>query len=94
MDRPEENPDGYRQADLKNYVNNLDGHLLIIHGAMDSTVVWQHSLTLLRAFIKAGKQVDYFVYPTHPHNVGGWDRIHLMRKVSVYFEDYLKEKDR
>ena len=90
MDRPEENPDGYRQADLKNYVNNLDGHLLIIHGAMDSTVVWQHSLTLLRAFIKAGKQVDYFVYPTHPHNVRGWDRIHLMNKVSEYFDEYLK----
>ena len=90
MDRPEENPDGYKQADLKNYVNNLDGHLLIIHGAMDSTVVWQHSLTLLRAFIKAGKQVDYFVYPTHPHNVRGWDRIHLMNKVSEYFEEYMK----
>ncbi len=90
MDRPEENPDGYRGADLKNYVNNLDGHVLIIHGAMDSTVVWQHSLTLLRAFIKAGKQVDYFVYPTHPHNVRGWDRIHLMRKVSDYFDEYLK----
>ncbi len=91
MDRPQENAEGYREADLKNYVNNLDGHLLIIHGAMDSTVVWQHSLTLLRAFIKAGKQVDYFVYPTHPHNVRGWDRIHLMRKVSDYFDEYLKQ---
>ncbi len=90
MDRPEENPDGYHQADLKNYVNNLNGHLLIIHGAMDSTVVWQHSLTLLRAFVKVRKQVDYFVYPTHPHNVRGWDRIHLMRKVSDYFEEYMK----
>ncbi len=90
MDRPQENPEGYRQADLKNYVDNLQGHLLIIHGAMDSTVVWQHSLTLLRAFIKAGKQVDYFVYPTHPHNVRGWDRIHLMTKVSDYFDEYLK----
>ena len=91
MDRPEENPAGYKEADLKNYVNNLDGHVLIIHGAMDSTVVWQHSLTLLRAFIRAGKQVDYFVYPTHPHNVRGWDRIHLMRKVSDYFDEYLKK---
>ncbi len=90
MDRPEENPEGYAQADLKNYVDNLDGHLLIINGAMDSTVVWQNSLTLLRAFIKHGKQVDYFVYPTHPHNVRGYDRIHLMRKVSDYFDQYLK----
>ena len=92
MDRPQENKKGYAEADLKNYVDNLKGHLLIIHGAMDSTVVWQHSLTLLRAFITHGKQVDYFVYPTHPHNVRGYDRIHLMRKVSDYFDDYLKGK--
>ncbi|HHJ10347.1 MAG TPA: S9 family peptidase [Bacteroidetes bacterium] len=90
MDRPQENPEGYAEADLKNYVDNLKGHLLIIHGAMDSTVVWQHSLTLLRAFISRGKQVDYFVYPTSPHNVRGYDRIHLMRKVSDYFDEYLK----
>lgn len=90
MDKPQQNPEGYREADLKNVAGNLSGKCLIIHGAMDSTVVWQHSLTLLHAFIKAGKQVDYFVYPDHPHNVRGYDRIHLMRKVSDYFEEYLK----
>ncbi len=92
MDRPRENPEGYAEADLKNYVDGLKGHLLMIHGAMDSTVVWQHSLTLLRAFISHGRQVDYFVYPTHPHNVRGYDRIHLMRKVSDYFDEYLKDQ--
>lgn len=91
MDRPEQNPQGYQNADLKNYVSNLEGKCLIIHGAMDSTVVWQHSLTLLRAFVKAGKQVDYFVYPGHPHNVRGMDRIHLMRKVTDYFDTFLME---
>ncbi len=90
MDRPQENKEGYARADLKNYADKLQGHLLIIHDAMDSTVVWQHSLTLLRSFITHGKQVDYFVYPTHPHNVRGYDRIHLMRKVSDYFDLYLK----
>jgi dipeptidyl-peptidase-4 len=89
MDMPDENPEGYKAADMKNYVDNLKGNLLIIHGAMDSTVVWQHSLTFIRECVKKGKQPDYFVYPTHPHNVRGWDRIHLMEKVSRYFDDHL-----
>jgi dipeptidyl-peptidase-4 len=33
--------------------------------------------------------VDYFPYPTHPHNVRGVDRVHLMDKVTMYFNDYL-----
>ncbi len=90
MDRPEENPDGYAAADLKKLAGNLEGRLLIIHGAVDETVVWQNSLSFLRACILAGTQPDYFVYPTHPHNVRGVDRIHLMNKVSRYFDDFLK----
>ena len=44
----------------------------------------------LRACIDAGVQVDYFPYPTHEHNVMGKDRVHLMQKVTDYFEDYLR----
>ncbi len=90
MDMPEENPEGYKNSTLKNYVNNLDGSLLIIHGAMDSTVVMQNSFTFLRECVKEGIQIDFFVYPGHPHNVRGKDRLHLMRKVSEYFEDKLQ----
>lgn len=89
MDTPEENPEGYEKSALKNYVKNLDGNLLIIHGAMDSTVVMQNSMSFLRECVKEGVQVDFFVYPGHAHNVRGRDRIHLMRKVSEYFEEKL-----
>jgi dipeptidyl-peptidase-4 len=89
MDTPQENPEGYKNADLKNYVSNLKGKLLIIHDDMDNTVVPQHSLTLLHSFVKAGVQVDFFMYPQHQHNVRGKDRVHLIDKVIRYFEDYL-----
>ena len=39
MDIPEDNPDGYEASSLLNYVDNLQGKLLIIHGSMDPTVV-------------------------------------------------------
>lgn len=90
MDTPQENPEGYEKASLLNYVDNLDGKLLIIHCTTDPVVVWQHSLSLLQAFIEAGKQVDYFVYPGHEHNVRGIDRMHLYQKIEDYTDENLK----
>lgn len=90
MDTPDENPEGYEQASVLNKTAKLKGQLLIIHGTIDSTVVWQQSLRFIEECIKNRKQVDYFVYPGHEHNVRGIDRVHLMEKVSKYFDDYLK----
>jgi dipeptidyl-peptidase-4 len=90
MDTPMQNPDGYEKSSLINYVGDLDGKLLIIHGTNDNTVVWQNSLTFLDACINQGKQVDYFVYPGADHNMRGKARVHLFDKISGYFNDYLK----
>ncbi|MDD4515291.1 DPP IV N-terminal domain-containing protein [Massilibacteroides sp.] len=89
MDKPQDNKEGYDNANLKLKAGNLKGHLLMIHGAVDPVVVWQHSLGFLKACIDAGTYPDYFVYPTHPHNVIGKDRPHLSEKITRYFEDYL-----
>jgi dipeptidyl-peptidase 4 len=84
MDRPEENPEGYKNASLLNYAQNLKGDLLLIHGTSDDVVVEQHNLTLVKKFVDLGIQMDYFPYPMHKHNVGGKDRVHLMEKVLTY----------
>jgi dipeptidyl-peptidase 4 len=84
MDRPEENPEGYKNASLMNYAQNLKGDLLLIHGTSDDVVVEQHNLTLVKKFVDLGIQMDYFPYPMHKHNVGGKDRVHLMEKVLTY----------
>ncbi|MFN4971461.1 MAG: DPP IV N-terminal domain-containing protein [Bacteroidota bacterium] len=89
MDKPEENPEGYADADLTNYVKNLKGKLLVIHGTDDDVVVWQHSLKYVKKCIDENVQVDYFVYPGHKHNVVGKDRVHLMQKVADYFKVHL-----
>jgi dipeptidyl-peptidase-4 len=90
MDTPQENPLGYDKTSVINKAKNLDDHLLVIHGAQDDVVVWQHSLEFIEACIKNKKQVDYFVYPSHKHNVVGKDRLHLMQKVTDYFQLHLK----
>jgi len=89
MDLPEENPDGYKNSNMISHVNKLSGKLMLIHGVQDETVVMQHSMMFLRECVKQNKQVDFFAYPTHPHNVRGQDRLHLMTKICQYFFDYL-----
>ena len=89
MDTPEENATGYKNSNMLNYVEKLQGKLLLIHGVQDQTVVMQQSIQFLEKCIDLGKQVDFFVYPAHEHNVRGNDRLHLMEKVSNYFLDNL-----
>ncbi|MGV3631305.1 MAG: DPP IV N-terminal domain-containing protein [Bacteroidota bacterium] len=84
MDRPEENPEGYKQASLLNHAQNLKGDLLLIHGTSDDVVVMQHNLALVKKFVDLGIQMDFFPYPMHLHNVTGKDRVHLIDKVLNY----------
>ena len=89
MDNPETNPEGFEATSLINKATNLKGKLLICQGAVDDTVVWEHSLSFIQVCIDNGIPVDYFPYPVAQHNVFGRNRIHLMDKVTQYFEDYL-----
>ncbi len=90
MDLPANNPKGYDNANLLDKVKNLKGKLLLIHGTNDDVVVWQHSINFIRKCVDEGVQADYFVYPGHEHNVRGKDRVHLMQKITDYFDTYLK----
>ena len=90
MDTPQENPEGYEKSSLLNQVDKIDGHILIFHGCIDPTVVWQNSLQFLQESMKHRKLVDYYVYPTHEHNVMGLDRLHLWQKIEDYHATFNK----
>jgi dipeptidyl-peptidase-4 len=90
MDRPQENPDGYKETDLISRAGELKGKLLLIHGLLDPVVVQQHSVNFVRSAISKNVQVDYMIYPGHEHNVLGKDRAHLYQKVTDYFFQNLK----
>ncbi|MDV7188185.1 DPP IV N-terminal domain-containing protein [Lutibacter sp. TH_r2] len=84
MDTPQENPEGYKKARVANYIKNLDGKMLIIHGSIDPVVVPQHSMDLLKEAVTNKVQIDFFTYPMHEHNVRGYDRVHLIKKMTEY----------
>jgi dipeptidyl aminopeptidase/acylaminoacyl peptidase len=87
METPEKNREGYKENNLRNFIENLKGELLLIHCDNDPVVLWQNTLSFLKKAIQSKKQVDYFVYPGHGHNVQGPDRVHLMLKVKRYFDE-------
>lgn len=89
METPEDNPAGYEETRLPRLADQLKGDLMLIHGSSDDVVVPQHSMVMLNAFINEGKQVDFFMYPGHKHNVRGVDRVHLMTKVINYIDHSL-----
>ena len=90
METETTNPEGFAQTSLIGKAESLKGKLLICQGAIDNTVVWEHSLSFVQKCIEKNVQLDYFPYPCSEHNVFGKWRIHLMDKVTNYFDDYLK----
>ena len=50
----------------------------------------QHNFALVKKFVELGKQMDFFPYPMHKHNVRGKDRVHLMEKVLTYVIEHNK----
>ena len=86
MDTPQENPEGYELTALDTKTDKLQGKLLMIHCTTDPVVMWQNSLSFVESAIHNQKQMDYFVYPGHDHNVYGMDRAHLITKITEYFK--------
>jgi len=89
MDTPDTNPEGYEETSLLNYIDNLNGKLLLVHGTSDPVVVWQNTLTFTQKATNLNKPLDYFPYLGHGHGVRGRDALHLFAKMTNYFIENL-----
>lgn len=90
MDTPQENPDGYENANIIPKIKNVKCPLLVMHGCQDHTVVWQHTLELMRQAVTDGIEIEYFPYTAHDHNVMGVERVHLWNKLLRFHNQNLK----
>ena len=90
MDTPQENPDGYEHANIIPKIKNVKCPLLVMHGCQDHTVVWQHTLELMRQAVTDGIEIEYFPYTAHDHNVMGKERVHLWNKLLRFHNQNLK----
>ncbi len=71
MDTPEENPEGYKNNNVMNFVDRYKGKLLIVHGTMDDNVHLQNSIQLIDALQEKKKDFEMMFYPGGRHGWGG-----------------------
>ncbi len=85
MRTPAENKDGYDLNSPINFVDQLEGKYLLIHGAGDDNVHYQNTMEMITAMVKANKQFDLFIYPNKNHGIfGGNTRNHLFNMMLDY----------
>ncbi|MFA7273910.1 MAG: S9 family peptidase [Crocinitomicaceae bacterium] len=85
MRTPAENEDGYDKNSPINFVKDLKGKYLLIHGSGDDNVHYQNTMEMINAMVAANKQFDLFIYPNKNHGIyGGNTRNHLFNMMLNY----------
>lgn len=69
MAMPQNNAEGYDRSSPLKAAANLQGKLLLIHGATDDNVLMQNTIQFLYELQTAGKQVELMIYPKSRHHV-------------------------
>ena len=85
MRTPQENPDGYDLNSPINYIKQLRGNYLLVHGSADDNVHYQNTMEMISTLVNENKQFDLFIYPDKNHGIyGGKTRLHLMTKITDF----------
>lgn len=80
--------DNYEAQANQNYVGNLKGHLMLVHGTMDDNVPPTNTLTVVQALMNANKSFDMLMVPNAHHGYGEQSQ-YIMRRRWDYFVRYL-----
>ncbi len=90
MGTPQSNPEGYRDSSVLAYAENLQGHLLLVHGLIDENVHFRHTARLINALIRARKKYDLLLFPDERHTPRRLeDRIYMNQFIQEYFQAHL-----
>ncbi|MBE9468563.1 MAG: S9 family peptidase [Bacteroidetes bacterium] len=90
MRTPQENPKGYDDNSPINFVDKLNGKLLICHGTADDNVHVQNSIEIIEKLVQANKQFEMQYYPNRNHSIyGGKTRLHLYTRMTNFVLDNL-----
>lgn len=82
---PEHNKEGYDRSSPVRAAANLQGHLLLLHGAIDDNVHVQNTIQFVYALQKAGKQFEMMLYPKSRHGVTDPDLVKQLHTLSFAF---------
>lgn len=85
MDTPQDNPTGYKEASVLNFVKNYKGKLYFNHGDMDDNVHMQNSIQLISKLEDAGKTFQFMLYPNGRHGWGGAKATHSRNEANTFW---------
>lgn len=81
----------YEKCSPITYADGLKNHLLILHGMVDSNVLFQDIVQLSDKLIKLNKKFDVMYYPRENHSFTepeNW--LHEYEEIEAHFNKYLK----
>ncbi len=86
MGTPKEDPDGYKNASVLTWADQLKGKLLIMAGVSDDNVHFHNTELLLKKFVATNRFPDLMVFPGKKHSIRGRQtRRYLFWRISDYF---------
>lgn len=88
--KPQDNKSGYEDNSPTNYVKNIKGKFLLIHGSADDNVHMQNSMELAAAMVKYNIPFEFMIYPNKNHGIGGGlTRLHIYSKILKFVKENL-----
>lgn len=91
MGTPQDNPEGYKAADVLTYAQDLKRPLLVYHGMADDNVLYTHTAKLTYALQQAMLPFELMAYPGKQHGLRGRETsIHRYQMIADFFARYLQ----
>jgi len=74
MDKPSDNPEGYKAGSVQTHAGKLKGLLFMEHGDLDDNVHIQNTVQLMGKLMEADKDFEFMLYPGQRHGFRGKTR--------------------
>jgi dipeptidyl-peptidase-4 len=91
MGLPGDNAEGYLQGSPINFVDQLQGNLLVVHGTGDDNCHYQGTEALINELVRLNKPFTMMAYPNRSHAIGerANTSLHLRELLTRYLSENL-----
>ena len=85
MDRPVDNPDGYKDGAVLTWLDRYASGLRITHGTVDDNVHLQNTMQVVDWLTEHDKPFELMLYPDSRHGVQATQRRHSVREAHDFW---------
>lgn len=91
MDKPADNPEGYKMGSVMTHASKFKGVLFLTHGNLDDNVHMQNTVQLIDKLMDLGKtSFEFMLYPDQKHGFRAKKREHSNRAyIDFWFKHLL-----